>query len=188
MSWHVLAPALRPVRPLWLIKSVCACPLTPFTKTSNTPKLLLSSCVRECVHVRTMDRYVAPSSSPLTLHNHVPFPSAQSLSRGHMPHIESLHDGAVGFSWSYVQRWCTPTRAAIQTGRFPFRNGWNQYGDSMAEELSSIPLSFELLPSVRVLVQSPCMHHTMRNCRLSCFRHAVRVFVQCPAFDDTTQA
>jgi hypothetical protein len=95
----------------------------------------------------------------LTLHNHVPFSSTQSLSRGHMPYIESLHDGGMGFSASYVQRWCTPTRAAIQTGRFPFRNGWNQYGDSMAEELSSIPLSFELLPSVRVLVQSPAPHY-----------------------------
>ena len=72
-----------------------------------------------------------------------------SLSRGHLPNIEALRNDAIGFSASYVHRWCTPTRAAIQTGRYPFRNGWNQYGASIEEELGSIPLSFELLPSVR---------------------------------------
>jgi arylsulfatase A-like enzyme len=37
------------------------------------------------------------------------------------PHIDALAQGGVKFSQFYVQPMCTPTRAALMTGRYPFR-------------------------------------------------------------------
>ncbi len=39
------------------------------------------------------------------------------------PHIDALASGGAKFSQFYVQPMCTPTRAALMTGRYPFRYG-----------------------------------------------------------------
>src|SRR5262249_55339798 len=39
------------------------------------------------------------------------------------PNIDSLAAGGAKLSQFYVQPMCTPTRAALMTGRYPFRNG-----------------------------------------------------------------
>lgn len=39
------------------------------------------------------------------------------------PHIDSLAQGGAHFTQFYVQPMCTPTRAALMTGRYPFRYG-----------------------------------------------------------------
>ena len=39
------------------------------------------------------------------------------------PHLDALAAGGVKFSQFYVQPMCTPTRAALMTGRYPFRYG-----------------------------------------------------------------
>jgi arylsulfatase A-like enzyme len=39
------------------------------------------------------------------------------------PHIDALAAGGAVFSQFYVQPMCTPTRAALMTGRYPFRYG-----------------------------------------------------------------
>ena len=81
------------------------------------------------------------------------------------PHAAALYAEAIAMPHSYVHRWCTPTRAALMTGRFAFRNGWNTYGNvnqcgkqcgdaccpgqqGYAEELSSVPLAFEIMPKM----------------------------------------
>ena len=43
--------------------------------------------------------------------------------RVHTPHIDALADSGVKLSNHYVQPICTPTRAALMTGRYPFRYG-----------------------------------------------------------------
>jgi arylsulfatase A-like enzyme len=82
------------------------------------------------------------------------------------PHSAALFAEGMSVPHAYVHRWCTPTRAALLTGRYAFRNGWNQYGGSgcmgnrcaggvccpgqsgFAEELSSVPLAFEMIPAM----------------------------------------
>lgn len=39
------------------------------------------------------------------------------------PHLDALAKGGAKFSQFYVQAMCTPTRAALMTGRYPFRYG-----------------------------------------------------------------
>lgn len=39
------------------------------------------------------------------------------------PNLDALADGGAKFSQFYVQPMCTPTRAALMTGRYPFRYG-----------------------------------------------------------------
>src|SRR3954465_5530835 len=39
------------------------------------------------------------------------------------PNIDALANGGAKFSQFYVQSMCTPTRAALMTGRYPFRYG-----------------------------------------------------------------
>jgi arylsulfatase A-like enzyme len=39
------------------------------------------------------------------------------------PHLDSLAGGGAKFTQFYVQPMCTPTRAALMTGRYPFRYG-----------------------------------------------------------------
>eukprot|EP00041_Stephanoeca_diplocostata_P021628 m.506217 g.506217 ORF g.506217 m.506217 type:complete len:737 (+) comp21873_c0_seq4:28-2238(+) len=79
--------------------------------------------------------------------NNVPW-NSHSVNRGKLPHLEKLAEDSLFLTNAYVQRWCTPTRAALMTGRYPFRNGWNQYSTTFAEELSSVPLAFEMMPAM----------------------------------------
>src|SRR5262249_3016173 len=39
------------------------------------------------------------------------------------PNLDGLAEGGAKFSQFYVQPMCTPTRAALMTGRYPFRYG-----------------------------------------------------------------
>jgi arylsulfatase A-like enzyme len=39
------------------------------------------------------------------------------------PHLDALAAGGAKFSQFYVQSMCTPTRAALMTGRYPLRYG-----------------------------------------------------------------
>jgi arylsulfatase A-like enzyme len=39
------------------------------------------------------------------------------------PHLDRLAAEGVGMEQFYVQPMCTPTRAALMTGRYPFRYG-----------------------------------------------------------------
>src|SRR5262245_44286229 len=39
------------------------------------------------------------------------------------PNIDALANGGARFTQFYVQPMCTPTRAALMTGRYPFRYG-----------------------------------------------------------------
>ena len=95
--------------------------------------------------------------------NNVPW---NPLSVVKAPHAEALYKEGMSVPHAYVHRWCTPTRAALMTGRYAFRNGWNQYGavgcngkrcadgvccpgqQGFAEELSSVPLAFEMMPAM----------------------------------------
>merc|ERR1712166_46309 len=61
------------------------------------------------------------------------------------PHIDKLADTGVKLSNYYVQPICTPTRAALMTGRYPFRYGVNGYTIS-ADAPWGIPLNETFLP------------------------------------------
>ena len=49
---------------------------------------------------------------------------------------------------------------AHRTGRYAYRVGWNQYGSAAAEELSSVPLVFEMMPAM--LKRGGYMTHMVR--------------------------
>jgi len=59
----------------------------------------------------------------------------------HTPHLDKLAQAGVRFEQFYVQPVCSPTRAALMTGRYPIRHGlqvgvirpWAQYGLPLAE-------------------------------------------------------
>jgi hypothetical protein len=78
------------------------------------------------------------------------------------------------------------------TGRFPFRNGWNTYGNvnqcgkrcggtccpgqrGYAEELSAVPLAFEIMP--KMLKRAGCKKMPPVSCRSSLHSKLVCVCV-----------
>ncbi|KAK7078761.1 hypothetical protein SK128_026634 [Halocaridina rubra] len=62
-----------------------------------------------------------------------------------MPHLDELAKGGVILNQSYVLPTCTPTRAALLTGRYPFTFGM-QKGALNPQESGGLPLNIELLP------------------------------------------
>jgi len=59
----------------------------------------------------------------------------------HLPVIESLAQQGVRFENAYAQAVCSPTRACIQTGRYPFRTG---IGDSVHDNTAFVLRSEEI--------------------------------------------
>ncbi len=45
------------------------------------------------------------------------------------PHIDSLAAGGLRFLNAYSMPQCTPTRATLLTGQYPFRSGWKVHHD-----------------------------------------------------------
>ena len=45
------------------------------------------------------------------------------------PHIDSLATGGLRFLNAYSMPQCTPTRATLLTGQYPFRHGWCNHWD-----------------------------------------------------------
>eukprot|EP00729_Bicosta_minor_P023940 gene23940-8734_t len=84
-------------------------------------------------------------------YNNVPW-NTNSVTIGKLPHLERLAKDALFLP------------ATLMTGRYPYRSGWNTYGGGgclkmckagccpgymgYAEELSSLPSSFELMPAM----------------------------------------
>ena len=56
------------------------------------------------------------------------------------PHIDKLAAEGIILTQNYVQEMCTPTRAALMTGRYPFRYGMTAYtiGASKEERAKAI--------------------------------------------------
>lgn len=57
------------------------------------------------------------------------------------PHLRSLADGGVRLSRYYVQPVCSPTRASLLTGRFPFRDGMQHEPTIAPGSLAHLPLT-----------------------------------------------
>ncbi|XP_070563087.1 arylsulfatase B-like isoform X2 [Ptychodera flava] len=61
------------------------------------------------------------------------------------PHLNTLGQNGVIFNQTYVQPVCTPTRAALMTGYYPFRTGM-QHGIIWRFMKGGLPLKFKTLP------------------------------------------
>jgi arylsulfatase A-like enzyme len=61
------------------------------------------------------------------------------------PHIDKLADGGARLETFYTQPLCTPSRAALMTGRYPFRYGL-QTGVILAGQTYGLPVDEWLLP------------------------------------------
>ena len=57
------------------------------------------------------------------------------------PHLRALADGGVRLSRYYTQPVCSPTRAALLTGRFPFRDGMQHERTIAPGSLAHLPLT-----------------------------------------------
>lgn len=61
------------------------------------------------------------------------------------PHLDELARGALQLNNYYVQHYCTPTRSALMSGRYPMRDGMQQWvirstsGYGMPLELTTLP-------------------------------------------------
>ncbi|XP_064099361.1 arylsulfatase B-like [Macrobrachium nipponense] len=64
-----------------------------------------------------------------------------------MPHMDALAKNGVILNQSYVQPTCTPTRAALLTGRYPFKLGL-QKDVIAANEPAGLPLHVDILPQL----------------------------------------
>ena len=64
------------------------------------------------------------------------------------PNIDSMADTGLKLSDYYVQEMCTPTRAALMTGRYPLRFGMTAFTIGGSEPWG-IPLNETFLPEVR---------------------------------------
>jgi arylsulfatase B/arylsulfatase I/J len=62
---------------------------------------------------------------------------------GISPHLDALRAGGVELGRFYSAKWCAPARAAMLTGRYPWRSGYYSYPSSDA-----VPLNSSLLPEV----------------------------------------
>ena len=56
------------------------------------------------------------------------------------PNLRALRDDGVLFDNLYVQPVCSPTRSALMSGRFPFRDGMQHMDTIMAYSTAAIPL------------------------------------------------
>jgi len=63
------------------------------------------------------------------------------------PNIDRLADAGIKLTTNYVQEMCTPTRAALMTGRYPFRYGMTAFTIG-ADEPWGIPLSEQFFPEM----------------------------------------
>src|SRR5215472_18359592 len=61
------------------------------------------------------------------------------------PHIDKLAEGGARLETFYTQPLCTPSRAALMTGRYPFRYGL-QTGVILAGQTYGLPVDEWLLP------------------------------------------
>ena len=85
-------------------------------------------------HHQTTPLLTSPtsSSSSTTGHNDVGYTNRTANGsvggRGIItPHINALADEGIKLARYYVQEMCTPTRAALLTGRYPLRYGMTAY-------------------------------------------------------------
>ena len=64
------------------------------------------------------------------------------------PHLQSLQDNGVRLSNMHSQPVCSPTRSALMTGRFPFRDGMQHLHTIFPGSTAAIPLSTPTLPEL----------------------------------------
>ena len=61
------------------------------------------------------------------------------------PHIDELATDALQLTNYYVQHYCTPTRSALMSGRYPMRDGLQQYVIRLMAQYG-MPLDITTLP------------------------------------------
>ena len=66
----------------------------------------------------------------------------------HTPRLDSLAAEGIKLTEYYVQPICTPTRAALMTGRYPFRTGMQHFTTLSAGSAAHLPLEHATIAEV----------------------------------------
>ena len=64
------------------------------------------------------------------------------------PHLQELSDSGVRLTNMHSQPVCSPTRSALMTGRFPFRDGMQHKTTIAVGSTAAIPTSTRTLPEL----------------------------------------
>ena len=62
------------------------------------------------------------------------------------PHMTALAEKGIKLTHYYTQPSCTPSRVALMTGKFPYKNGFQNYELQVTDQ-TGVPLSNKLMPA-----------------------------------------